>query len=418
MPHSSAPSAASPPIAVIGAGPAGLFAAEILSGAGLRVTVYDRMAHPARKFLMAGASGLNLTHAEPLETFLTGYGHARPSLEAAIRAFPPEALRAWAETLGQSCFTGSSGRVFPTAMKASPLLRAWLERLNRRGVTFCSRHTWTGWSEEGPVFDTPEGTVTSRADATVLALGGASWSRLGSNGAWATLLPDSDITPFAPSNCGFLPGWSREHLERWDGAVLSGIALRYGDRVQRGDLSFTRHGIEGAPIYALSGPMRDAIAMRGEAIASIDLRPGMTEQALAARLAQMRPRESLANRLRKGAGLSPLARAILHEGAGHESPMPGAMASDPKTLAARIKNAPLQLTAPEAMDRAISVAGGLRFEALDGQFMLRGRPGVFAAGEMLDWEAPTGGYLLQGCFSTAHAAANGLLTWLKAHPKG
>ncbi|CAI9119460.1 TIGR03862 family flavoprotein [Brytella acorum] len=414
MSHASTLSVTAPRIAVIGAGPAGLFAAEILSGAGLRVTVYDRMTHPARKFLMAGASGLNLTHAEPLETFLTRYGHARPSLEAAIRAFPPEALRAWAEALGQSCFTGSSGRVFPNAMKASPLLRAWLERLEKRGVTFAPRHRWTGWSRESPVFDTPEGRVSSRADATLLALGGASWSRLGSDGAWITLLPDSDIAPFAPSNCGFLPKWTREEFERWDGAVLSGIALRYGNRTHRGDLSFTRHGIEGAPIYALSGPIRDAIATQGGAIAFVDLRPGTTEPSLATRLGQMRPRESLANRLRKGAGLSPLARAILHEASRHES----VPASDPGALAARIKNAPLRLTAPEAMDRAISVAGGLRFEALDQHFMLRNRPGVFAAGEMLDWEAPTGGYLLQGCFSTARAAANGLVAWLKAHPKG
>ncbi|AQS87748.1 glutathione reductase [Neoasaia chiangmaiensis NBRC 101099] len=396
----------SPFIAVIGAGPAGLFAAEYLAAAGHRVVVHDRMAHPARKFLMAGASGLNLTHAEGLPAFLDRYGAARDWLEPAIRDFPPEALRAWAEGLGQPCFVGSSGRVFPESMKASPLLRAWLARLRALGVTFAGRHRWRGWHDDALVFETPDGMVRQVPAATVLALGGASWARLGSDGAWAgflpTVMPGAVVAPFRPSNCGFLPGWPPERWARAEGAVLHGVTLRHRGRAARGDLTFTAHGIEGAPIYALSGPLRDAIARDGAAEIAVDLRPGMDAAALAARLGRLRPRESLSNRLRKGASLSPVARVVL-----------GAVADlDAPALAARIKAAPLRLIATEAMDRAISVAGGVRASALDSHFMFRDRPGVFAAGEMLDWEAPTGGYLLQACFATGLATAKGVDAWL------
>lgn len=396
-------------VAVIGAGPAGLFAALRLAEAGCRVRVFDRMAAPARKFLMAGASGLNLTNAEPLDRFLDRYGPARAVLEPALRAFPPDALRRWAEALGQPCFTGSSGRVFPEAMKASPLLRAWLRRLTALGVRFSPRHDWLGWAGDALRFATPEGEVTCRPDATLLALGGASWPRLGSDGRWARVFSPGDLAGFRPSNCGFLPDWSEAEILRREGDILKTVTLRFDDATAQGDLTFTRHGVEGAPLYALSPRIRDAIARDGAAVLRLDLRPGLDEATITARLGRVRPRESLANRLRKGAALTPPARAVLLAGVAPDEPLDVA---DPSALARRIKSTALRLVAPEPLDRAISTAGGLRFDALDEDFMLRDRPGVFAAGEMLDWEAPTGGYLLQACFSTGHAAAAAISAWL------
>jgi uncharacterized flavoprotein (TIGR03862 family) len=393
-----------PHIAVIGAGPAGLMAAESLSGHGA-VTVFDRMPSPGRKFLMAGRGGLNLTHSEALPALLARYGAAHPMLASAIAAFPPSALVAWAEGLGQETFVGSSGRVFPRAMKASPLLRAWLGRLAGRGVAFRLRHAWRGWEADGALrFEGPDGLVAVPAAATVLALGGASWPRLGSDGAWPALLPGTPVAPWRPANMGFVVGWSERFRARFAGVPLKRVALRFGASVVPGEAMVTARGLEGGAVYALSAALREAIAQDGTAVLRIDLRPDLSDAALAAKLRADRGSRSLSNHLRVVAGLSPVAIGLvqeaLHGGAEAE-------------LARLIKAVPVTLLAAAPIDRAISSAGGLAWEGLDSRFMLRGRPGVFAAGEMLDWEAPTGGYLLQGCFSTAVAAAQGALAWLE-----
>ena len=391
--------------AVIGGGPAGLMAAETLATAGVRVTVYDRMPSIGRKFLMAGRGGLNLTHAEPLPAFLGRYREAEPWLEPAIGALPPAAVMAWAEGLGQTLFTGSSGRVFPRAMKASPLLRAWLGRLNDLGVTFRTRWRWTGWDETGALrFETPDGSALIQADAVVLAMGGASWPRLGSDGAWASLL--AGTAPFQPANGGFTISWSDQLRQRMAGHPLKRLVARFGDRAVPGEAVITEHGIEGGVIYALSAELRDAIAANGEATLYLDLRPDLDAATVRARLAAPRKGQSLSSYLRKQLGLSPEAIALIQEalhGAGGE-------------LADLVKALPLRLTSPRPIERAISTAGGLRREALDAGFMLRDHPGVFAAGEMLDWEAPTGGYLLQACLATGAAAARGALEWLRDRP--
>jgi hypothetical protein len=387
--------------AVIGGGPAGLIAAETLARAGVNVTVYDRMPSAGRKLLMAGRGGLNLTHSEPLDVLLSRYGAARIWLEPLIRAFPPEAVIAWCNGLGQPTFVGSSGRVFPTAMKASPLLRAWLRRLGDLGVRLRPRHRWLGWDAEGALsFD---GAAPDRPGVTILACGGASWPRLGSDAAWVACLPGA-VAPFRPSNCGFLVDWSPHLRERFAGTPLKRIAIRFGGDLVRGEAVITAAGLEGGAIYALSARLRDAIEAGGSALIEIDLRPDLSRAALADRLGGPRRSQSLANTLRKQAGLPPEAICLVQE-ALHG----GAASAD---LAALIKTLPLRLTAPAPIERAISSAGGLRAETFDATLMLRDRPGVFAAGEMLDWEAPTGGYLLQACFSTGVAAAKGALAWL------
>ncbi|QDH15547.1 TIGR03862 family flavoprotein [Oecophyllibacter saccharovorans] len=408
-------------VAVIGGGPAGLFAAECLARQGHAVTVYDHMARPGRKFLMAGRSGLNLTHDEPPALFGERYGTSLPRLQPALDAFTPAQLRQWAEGLGQPCFTGSSGRVFLKSLKASPLLRAWLERLENLGVIFAGRHRFAGFaplSTEAPSndtapqklrFTTPEGEKEVTADATVLAMGGASWSRLGSDGQWAGLFPSRDCAPFLPANCGFLPDWPapflESFLERYEGETLRGIALSFGGVTHRGDLTITRRGLEGAPLYALSALLRDALlAHNGPQAAQLNLRPTLSASEIQHRLSAQRPRESRANRLRKALRLTPVERVLLNELAPD--------AATPAELAQAVQALPLAFSAPGELDRAISTAGGLKWAAVDGHFMLKDRPGVFACGEMLDWEAPTGGYLLQGCFSTAHAAAGGVAHWL------
>ncbi|HEY0051984.1 MAG TPA: TIGR03862 family flavoprotein [Caulobacteraceae bacterium] len=396
-------------MAVIGAGPAGLMAAERLASAGARVVVYERMPSPARKFLMAGRGGLNLTHSEALEPFFARYGAAAPCLRARIEAFGPDALKAWAEDLGQPLFTGTSGRVFPTALKASPLLRAWLARLDDLGVEVRTRWTWRGWAEDGALeFDTPGGPAREQADATVLALGGASWPRLGADGGWAPALAADGVAlaPFRPANMGFEVAWSPEFAARHGGQPLKGVALTFDGRAVRGEAMVTAYGLEGGAVYARSAALRDALDRDGRATLVVDLKPDLTAAALAARLARPRGKASLSNHLRKAAGLAPLAIGLLREA----GPLPEA----PGDLAARIKAAPVALTAARGLDRAISSAGGIRLEALDERLMLRARPGVFAAGEMLDWEAPTGGYLLQACFATGVAAADGALAWLAA----
>ncbi|MBN9598634.1 MAG: TIGR03862 family flavoprotein [Afipia sp.] len=389
-------------------------AAETIASAGVRVTVYDRMPSVARKFLMAGRGGLNLTHSEPLNVFLARYGAAEPRLRAAIEAFPPEALRAWSEALGQPTFVGSSGRVFPQAFKASPLLRAWLRRLDARGVRFALRHDWTGWDANGALrFATPEGERSVRPDATLLALGGASWPRLGADGAWTSLLADKGIAiaPLKPANCGFLVAWSDVFRERFEGQPLKGVVLRHGECSVRGEAVVTRHGLEGGGIYALSASLRDAIAENGETILNIGLRPDLPAAALVTRLSSPRGKQSVSTFLRKAAGLSPVGIGLVQETAARAGTPLAAMPVE--ALAALIDEIPVVLTGPASIDRAISTAGGLSFDEIDDRFMLRRWPGVFVAGEMMDWEAPTGGYLLQACFATGVAAGKGVLEFLQ-----
>lgn len=414
---SAAPGGATKPlankcVAVIGAGPAGLYAAERLAGFGAAVTIYERMPSPARKFLMAGRGGLNLTHSEPLETFLNRYtGSAAPLVRDAITAFPPSALIAWANELGADTFVGSSGRVFPKAMKASPLLRAWLRRLDGLGVVLKTGWTWRGFADppHALAFQTPDGPVTVSADAVLLALGGASWPRLGADGAWAAILQNHAvaIAPLAASNCGVTLPWSA-HMERFAGAPLKRIRLSCGGTSRAGEAIITASGLEGGAIYALSHELRQALA-NGTAVLAIDLRPDLTADELAARLAKTPPKSSLANTLRKNAGLSPAAAALLREA--------GNVPRDPHDLAQHIKNVPLTVTGLAGLARAISTAGGIELRALDAHCMLRALPHVFAAGEMLDTDAPTGGYLLQAAFATGLKAADGIASTLSRAQK-
>jgi len=399
----------SPHVAVIGGGPAGLIAAEALGHAGVIVTVYDRMPSVGRKLLMAGRGGLNLTHSEDFERFVARYAEAAPVLRPFLEAFRPEHLRAWCEGLGQETFVGSSGRVFPKAFKASPLLRAWLSRLESLGVRFALRHRWQGWDEKGSLaFTDSEGLpVTARPDATILALGGASWPRLGSDGRWTPLLEGKGIASsrLRPANMGFVVPWSEVIRSRFEGEPLKRIALSFDDTTVRGEAIVTTDGIEGGAVYALSARLRDAIERDGSATLHVDLRPDFTLEALTSRLKALRKGQSASTFLRKAAGLSPLGIAILRESA-------PALPAPPEALALLIKAVPLTLTGTKSLERAISTAGGVPFQEVDENLMLRRLPGVFVAGEMLDWEAPTGGYLLQATFATGFAAARGVLMHL------
>lgn len=400
-------------IAVIGAGPAGLMAAEVLANGGARVTLYDAMPSAGRKFLMAGRGGLNLTHSEQLAQFLARYGAAMPHLKAAIEAFPPQALRDWSAALGQPTFVGSSGRVFPEAFKASPLLRAWLRRLDSRGVQFALRHRWRGWDDDGRLWlETPDGPRTVDASATVLALGGASWPRLGSDGAWVETLAARGVTlsPLRPANCGFSVAWSEIFRDRFQGQPLKGIALSFGAQVVRGEAMITNGGIEGGAIYGLSAPLREAITAKGQATVHVALRPDLDVNELAARLAAPRGKASLSNWLRKAVHLSPVGIGLLQEAAIASGVSLSALPAD--RLAEWINAVPVTLNGVALIARAISSAGGIPFDELDADFMIRRLPGIFAAGEMLDWEAPTGGYLLQASFATGAAAGRGALKWL------
>lgn len=410
MTSSMAPS--SDAIAVIGAGPAGLIATETLVAAGREVVVYERMPSVARKFLLAGRGGLNLTHSEPLDTFTTRYGEAASSLSPYLERFCPTALRSWAEGLGETTVVGSSGRVFPASWKASPLLRAWLRRLDRAGVRFALRHRWTGFGPNGALrFETPDGPVEApRAAAIVLALGGASWPRLGSDGAWAAVLGGCGIapSPLRPSNCALLVPWTDHFAERFAGEPLKRIAVTFAGERRLGEAAITRTGLEGGVIYAVSGAVRDALARGEETSLLIDLRPDRSADDLAASLATPRGRQSTSTFLRKAVRLAPVAISLLREATGTALP------EEPRALAALIKAVPVRIAGTAGLERAISTAGGIRFEDLDERLMLRARPGLFAAGEMLDWEAPTGGYLLQACFATGVAAAEGALAWARS----
>ena len=415
-------------VAVIGGGPAGLMAAEVLAAGGARVALFDAMPSVGRKFLLAGKGGLNLTHGEPLDAFLGRFGARRAALEPMLRSFGPDALRAWAQGLGVGTFVGSSGRVFPTDLKAAPLLRAWLHRLREAGVGFHMRQRWIGWGEgAGPAlrFAGPQGEHEVEADAVVLALGGGSWARLGSDGAWQAWLAERgvEIAPLRPSNCGFevarpnergdlAPGWSAFFRARFAGAPLKNVALSLQAAdgrafAQAGEFVVTEAGVEGSLVYALSGPARDTIAATGAARVRIDLLPGRSAGFVHDEVARPRGSRSLATHLKSRLGLDGVKAALLYE------LLPREAIADPVRLGAAIKALPLTLVAARPLDEAISSAGGVRFEALDDHLMLRTLPGVFCAGEMLDWEAPTGGYLLTACFASGVAAARGALARLQ-----
>jgi uncharacterized flavoprotein (TIGR03862 family) len=397
-----------PRIAIVGGGPAGLAAAEVLATAA-EVHVFEAMPSPGRKFLLAGKSGLNITHAEDFDRFLTRFGPSRASLEPALRALTPDAIRVWAAGLGIETFVGSSGRVFPTKMKASPLLRAWLARLGAAGVQFHMRHRWNGWNAEGALaFETPDGPATFPADAAVFALGGASWPRLGSDGAWTTLFRERgiEVLPLRPANCGFDVDWSTHFRDRFAGTPVKSVALTFAGRTVRGDFVITRHGIEGSPVYTLSAGLRDAVERGAPVTLFIDLAPDRTMPALAAALARPRGRASLTNHLRKTTRLSEAKLGLLRER------LDADVLQNPERLAVALKALPLTVQRTRPIAEAISSAGGIALSELDAHLMLRKLPGMFAAGEMLDWEAPTGGYLLTACLATGRAAGTGAACWI------
>lgn len=407
--------AKTPVLAIVGGGPAGLMAAEAALGAGCRIDLYDAMPSVGRKFLLAGKGGLNLTHAEPLADFLDRYGPRRAVLEPLLRGFGPQALRDWALGLGVETFVGTSGRVFPAEMKAAPLLRAWLRRLREGGVNLHPRHRWLGWDEAGALrFDTPDGPRAILADALVLALGGGSWARLGSDGAWVPVLEARGwpVLPLRPANCGFDVDWRAHFRARYQGQAVKPVAAACigpdgEERRRLGEFVVTADGVEGGLIYALSAPLRDALAAGQTATVQLDLAPGRSLEKLVHALAQPRGSLSMANHLKRRAGLSAVKTALLRE------ILPPEAFADAGRLAAAIKALPLRLRAPRPLDEAISSAGGLDFGALDERLMVKALPGTFCAGEMLDWEAPTGGYLLTACFATGRAAGAGAADWLR-----
>lgn len=412
------PSQTSRRVAVVGAGPAGLMAAEVLAAGGARVDVYDAMPSAGRKFLLAGKGGLNLTHSEAIEPFLARYRDRQDRVAPWLTRFGPEALRAWAHGLGVDTFVGSSGRVFPADMKAAPLLRAWLHRLRAAGATFHMRHRWVGWHADGELrMAGPRGDIAVSADAVVLALGGASWARLGSDGAWVGPLRERgvDVAALEPSNCGFdVAGWSEHFRSRHAGAPLKAVALTVhgpgpeGEPkfTQRGECVVTETGVEGSLVYAASAVLRESIGQAGEATLSVDLLPTRTEAEVRAEVRYPRGSRSLSTHLKSRLGLHGVKMGLLHECAPRE------VMVDAPRLARFIKALPVTVVRPRPIDEAISSAGGVRFDALDEALMLRALPGVFCAGEMLDWEAPTGGYLLTACMASGHAAGQGALHWL------
>ncbi|HSO10727.1 MAG TPA: TIGR03862 family flavoprotein [Anaerolineales bacterium] len=396
-------------MAIIGGGPAGLMAAEVISAHGVKVDVYDSMPSVGRKFLMAGKSGLNITHSDPFDVFVARYGNRRQQIEPLLKVFGADELREWVHGFGIETFVGTSGRVFPMGMKASPLLRAWLKRLNASGVTFHLRHKWTGFLPDNSLrFVTPNGDVTIKADAVVLALGGGSWSRLGSDGMWIEWLKQvgAKVEPLRPSNCGFDVEWSPHFREKFDGHPVKSVILSFGDFRQQGEFIVTKDGVEGSLIYAASAMIRDEIYANGRAVISLDLKPDRTLEWLIEKLSRPRGSRSLASYLEKTLGIKGVKAGLLREYSSKDD------FTHAERLAGFIKALPVPLVAPRPLDEAISSAGGVTFESLDEHLMLRNIPGVFCAGEMLDWEAPTGGYLLTACFSSGCAAGNGVLNWL------
>jgi uncharacterized flavoprotein (TIGR03862 family) len=397
-------------VAVVGGGPAGLMAAEVLATAGERVTVYEHMPSVGRKLLLAGRSGLNLTHSEPLEQLLERYGTARPWIEPSIRAFGPDDLRAWCEGLGEATFVGSSGRVFPTAMRAAPLLRAWLRRLSGLGVELAVGHRWEGWAPDGSLLMTsPDGEVRVHTDATVLALGGASWPRVGSDGAWVRSLVAAgvEVRRLRPANAGFSVDWTTTFRDRFAGEPLKNLRLTVGRSCVRGEAVVSRYGVEGGVFYALGAALRDGIETEGTAVATLDLHPDLTVEELTRRLSGRRAGDTDTTWIKRSIGLAPVSIGLLREVTANRLP------PDARGMAALVKAAPLRLSAIQGLARAISTAGGIALDEIDASFMLRRQPGTFVAGEMLDWEAPTGGYLLQATFSTARTAADGAQAWLR-----
>lgn len=403
------------PVLIIGAGPAGLFAAEHLAKAGYPVQVFDGMASVGRKFLLAGRGGLNLTHSEMLSQMKERYGDAREWVAPWLDAFTPNDLRAWAEGLDQPLFVGSSGRVFPRSLKASPLLRAWLQRLSDLGVSITTGARWTGFSPTGAVqFCHRDGSTTEmQGSAVLLALGGASWPKLGADGGWTSILAPMGvgITPLEASNAGVQAVWSDRLRSDFAGAVVKNCEVHFGEARARGDLIITASGLEGGPIYALSSPLRMALRL-GTCGIQIDLRPDLQTEALAHRLVKAKAGQSISTALRSHVKLAPSSIALMREATGNKLP------TSAMGLARLIKAVPLELAGLAGLDRAISTAGGITRESVNDDLMLKARPGTFVAGEMLDWDAPTGGYLLQACFSSAHHVARGIAAWLASSTSG
>ncbi len=405
-------------IAVIGGGPAGLMAAEVALSKGACVDVYDAMPSVGRKFLLAGKGGLNLTHSEPTKKFLGRYGAMRAAIQPLLSEFGPDAVCEWAADLGVETFVGTSGRVFPVDLKSAPLLRTWLRRLRQGGVTIHVRHRWCGWGENGALhFSTPQGDRLVPADAVILALGGGSWPQLGSNGEWVPLLAEHGVTLTAlkPSNCGFDVNWSQHLRTRFAGhpvksVVVCGSTMEGKEFRQQGELVVTETGIEGGVIYAVSAWLRDAILAKGTVDIRLDLSPDREQSRLIADLSRPRGSRSMSSHLKRCVGIDGVKACLLREY------LPKQDFSDPVILAAAIKALPIQLVAPRPLEEAISTAGGVVFEGLDSHLMIRALPGVFCAGEMLDWEAPTGGYLLTACFASGHTAGAGAVAWLQSQP--
>jgi uncharacterized flavoprotein (TIGR03862 family) len=396
-------------VAVIGGGPAGLMAAEVIRAHGVALAVYDAMPSVGRKFLMAGRGGLNLTHSEPFEKFISHYGNRKQQIEKWLMDFGPDELRAWARGLGIESFVGTSGRVFPVGMKTSPLLRAWLKRLDEAGVQFHPNHKWRGWNADRSLkFETPDGEKNIRADAVVLALGGGSWARLGSDGAWVNWLKQAGVKVEAlkPSNCGFDVDWSPHFRNRFEGQPLKSVVLTFGALRQQGEFIVTKNGVQGNLIYAASAQIRDEIEAHGKAVIGLDMLPEKTEAQVLEKLSKPRGSRTMASHLEKTVNLKGVKAGLLREF------VPKDDFANMERLAASIKHLQIPLIAPRPLDEAISSAGGVTFESLNEHLMLKNLPGVFCAGEMLDWEAPTGGYLMTACFASGRVAGEGVLKWM------